>query len=277
MWGLRRESERERGGFRIRARSCETEHAQWEHFETKWRTLSRGTARTRNPPPPPPPWRAPRAMARKQPPVGLGGGGQRWAHAENQEGERLFWAHSHCHCWRIENAIDGETSSNKTFCCRCTSCLGNPCVPARPREKSRLVGKALKFHGGFIKAKSNFRGLSWNFSPKYENIPKMYVLQHTPRQKRHRTAENARATKHLSQRANACRQSGPEAGRNKRFFFGGGGGGGGSVTAAGLGRGIWTAGLCAWCHTLVSSQLQRWPCRYSPSIQSHLSAGQSGE
>ena len=32
-------------------------------------------------------------------------------------------------CWRIENAVDGETSSNKTSCLSLTSCLGNPCVP----------------------------------------------------------------------------------------------------------------------------------------------------
>ena len=31
--------------------------------------------------------------------------------------------------WRIENAVDGETSSNKTSCLSLTSCLGNPCVP----------------------------------------------------------------------------------------------------------------------------------------------------
>ena len=30
--------------------------------------------------------------------------------------------------WRIENAVDGETSSNQTFCLSLTSCLGNPCV-----------------------------------------------------------------------------------------------------------------------------------------------------
>ena len=81
-----------------------------------------------------------------------------------REGERLFWAHSHCDImkggtqgfsrhevsdkqevlfedvspstafsirqrWRIENAVDGETSSNKTSCLSLTSCLGNPCVP----------------------------------------------------------------------------------------------------------------------------------------------------
>ena len=77
-----------------------------------------------------------------------------------QEGERLFRAHSHfdimkggtqgfprhdvsdkqevlfedvspstAFCWRIENAVDGETSSNKTSCLSLTSCLGNPCVP----------------------------------------------------------------------------------------------------------------------------------------------------
>ena len=32
--------------------------------------------------------------------------------------------------WRIENAVDGETSSNKTSCLSLTSCLGNPCVPS---------------------------------------------------------------------------------------------------------------------------------------------------
>ena len=31
-------------------------------------------------------------------------------------------------------------------------------------------GPALNFHGGFIEAESNFRGWSWTFSPKYENI-----------------------------------------------------------------------------------------------------------
>ena len=31
--------------------------------------------------------------------------------------------------WRIENAVRGETSSNKTSCLSLTSCLGNPCVP----------------------------------------------------------------------------------------------------------------------------------------------------
>ena len=30
---------------------------------------------------------------------------------------------------------------------------------------------------------------------------------------------------------------------------------------------IWT-GLCAWCPSLVSPQVQNWPCWYSPSIQS---------
>ena len=30
---------------------------------------------------------------------------------------------------RIDNAVDGETSSNKTSCLSLTSCLGNPCVP----------------------------------------------------------------------------------------------------------------------------------------------------
>ena len=28
-----------------------------------------------------------------------------------------------------KNAVDGETSSNKTSCLSLTSCLGNPCVP----------------------------------------------------------------------------------------------------------------------------------------------------
>ena len=27
-------------------------------------------------------------------------------------------------------------------------------------------------------------------------------------------------------------------------------------------------GVCAWCHSLVSPQVQRWPCGYCPSIQS---------
>ena len=39
--------------------------------------------------------------------------------------------------WRIENAVDGETSSNKTSCLSLTSCLGNPCVPPFIIDKCR--------------------------------------------------------------------------------------------------------------------------------------------
>ena len=90
-----------------------------------------------------------------------------------------------------------------------------------------------------------------------EPLPKMYALQYTPRQMQHRTAENARARSTSVNVPYACRQSGPEAGRKQvlRGYDGG------------LGRGILT-GLCARWHTLVSPQVQRWPCRYSPSIQS---------
>ena len=56
----------------------------------------------------------------------------------------------------------------------------------------------------------------------------------------------------------ACRQSGSVAGRKQVF----------SGSDGGLGRGVWT-GLCAWCHSLASPQVQRWPCGYSPSIQSY--------
>ena len=40
----------------------------------------------------------------------------------------ISWRAGHT-SWRIENAVDGETSSNKTSCLSLTSCLGNPCVP----------------------------------------------------------------------------------------------------------------------------------------------------
>ena len=44
-------------------------------------------------------------------------------------------------CWRIENAVDGETSSNKTSCLSLTSCLGNPCVPPFIIMKHKLLLK----------------------------------------------------------------------------------------------------------------------------------------
>ena len=46
-------------------------------------------------------------------------------------------------CWRIENAVDGETSSNKTSCLSLTSCLGNPCVPPFIISKCEWALKSL--------------------------------------------------------------------------------------------------------------------------------------
>ena len=45
--------------------------------------------------------------------------------------------------WRIENAVDGETSSNKTSCLSLTSCLGNPCVPPFTISKCEWALKSL--------------------------------------------------------------------------------------------------------------------------------------
>ena len=44
---------------------------------------------------------------------------------------------------RIENALDGETSSNKTSCLSLTSCLGNPCVPPFIISKCEWALKSL--------------------------------------------------------------------------------------------------------------------------------------
>ena len=61
--------------------------------------------------------------------------------------------------------------------------------------------------------------------------------------------------------SNACRQSGPD--RDKTRFFSGS-----EVTVA------WTEayGQCAWCHSLVSPQVQNWPCWYSPSDRAFKAA-----
>ena len=45
--------------------------------------------------------------------------------------------------WRIENAVDSETSSNKTFCLSLTSCLGNPCVPPFMKSQCEWAQKGL--------------------------------------------------------------------------------------------------------------------------------------
>ena len=45
--------------------------------------------------------------------------------------------------WWIENAVDGETSSNKTSCLSLTSCLGNPCVPPFIISKCEWALKSL--------------------------------------------------------------------------------------------------------------------------------------
>ena len=80
----------------------------------------------------------------------------------------------------------------------------------------------------------------------------------TPRQKQHRTAENARSrSTSLSQRPNAYRQSGPDG--EKTIFFG-------KWWWRGQ-RHIWT-GLYAWCPSLVSLQVQNGHCWHSLSIQS---------
>ena len=45
--------------------------------------------------------------------------------------------------WRIENAVDGETSSNKTSCLSLTSCLGNRCVPPFKISQREWAQKSL--------------------------------------------------------------------------------------------------------------------------------------
>ena len=145
----------------------------------------------------------------------------------------------------------------------------------------------MEIHGGFIEAKSNFRGLSWTFSPKY--AWKHWLASHAITGTAWRNRAAAWGALSLFQRCApysmkiglrkmhergltearttsvsvpyACRQSGPEAGRNK-FFSGSDGG---------LGKGIWTSpGLLVYvstCHSQVSPQVQRWPlwilCEYS--------------
>ena len=103
--------------------------------------------------------------------------------------------------------------------------------------------------------KSNFRGLSWTFGPKYENsgsrLAKEWHVEIAPPCEAHRaTSKDVRATVHSSESnmglrkmhergqtqsaclAAACRQSrsGLEAGRKQVF----------SGSDGGLGRGIWT-------------------------------------
>ena len=145
--------------------------------------------------------------------------------------------------------------------------------------------KALNFHGGFIEAKSNFWGLYWTFSPtEHENIGSRLAkgwhaevalpreahratskdvranVSDTLRQKQHRTVENARLRSiSLSQRALTHAGNPVLIGRKQVLL--------GELSDSGLDRVIWT-GLSAWCHSLVSPQVQNWPCWYSPSIQS---------
>ena len=92
-------------------------------------------------------------------------------------------------------------------------------------------------------------------------LPTMYSLQYTRRQKQLRTAENAWARAASVSVPYACRQSGPEASEKASLF-----GNDGDLVMR-MQRNMDICGVCAWCHSLVSSQVQRWPCGYCPSIQ----------
>ena len=146
--------------------------------------------------------------------------------------------------------------------------------------------KTLTYHGGLIEAESNFRGLSWTFSPKYEDIgsriTKGWHAETAPAGEVHQaTSNDVLATVHSSTKATSdcgeCMGEGRlsqralrmqaiwswSLGESKSFR---------EVTMAWSCRGIYIymdiCGVCAWCHSLVSPQVQRWPCGYRPSIQS---------
>ena len=134
----------------------------------------------------------------------------------------------------------------------------------------------LRLKATFEAWKSNFRGLSWTFWPKYENMGSRLAkewhvktappceehratskdLRVTVHETQHGTAENARARTTLVSVSCACtlRIWSWRVLKRENYFFSGSDGG--------LSRGVWTG------HSLVSPQVQRWPCGYSPSIQS---------
>ena len=122
------------------------------------------------------------------------------------------------------------------------------------RQNMKTLGRESR-RGGMQKPRRRVRCI--------KPLPTMYSLQYTRRQKQLRTAENAWARAASVSVPYACRQSGPEASEKASLF----------------GKWRWLGhaeeyiymdicGVCAWCHSLVSPQVQRWPCGYRPSIQS---------
>ena len=128
--------------------------------------------------------------------------------------------------------------------------------------------------------KCNFRGLYWTFGAKYENtglrLTKEWHVETAPPceahrapskeqdgcarystllRKQHATAENARARTPSVSVSCACSPRIWSWRGKKTSFFG-------KVTVA------WAEAYGQPCHSLVSPQVQRWPCGYSPSIQS---------
>ena len=112
--------------------------------------------------------------------------------------------------------------------------------------------------------KSNFRGLSLTFWPKYENMgsrlakewrvvtaPPYEAHRSTSKdarlQKQHGTAENARARTTSVSVSCACRQSGPEAGRKQVF----------SGSDGGLSTGVWTGRFTGFSTTSSTLTLCR--------------------
>ena len=76
-----------------------------------------------------------------------------------------------------------------------------------------------------------------------------------------RTAENAWARAASVSVPYACWQSGPQASEKASLFRK-------WRRRLVMQRNRDKCGVCAWCHSLVSPRVQRWPCGYCPSIQS---------